>query len=217
MSLLKFYRKSDVDYVIAIQQDGYGNAVKALRDYCYGYFMGVFLRESGLSKYDAEDYFQDAFVTLWTQISTKNIVEKNGRLYRWKFDKSTYQTSLFSFDRDIRSYLVNIGLNNFRSDMRRKHEYEIEDLPLSVEPREVFEGYDKYELENMVVADALQTLPRGCRTLLRLFFYEQLSNEEVLARTDGRYADAVSLKTGKSKCMKKLKETSMKLLSNFNY
>ena len=112
MSLLKFFRKSDVGYVIAIQQDGYGNAVKALRDYCYGYFMGVFLHESGLSKYDAEDYFQEAFVTLWTQISTKNIVEKNGRLYRWKFDKSTYQTSLFSFDRDIRAVSLCLCIND---------------------------------------------------------------------------------------------------------
>ena len=217
MTLIKFSKKTDIDYVLSIQRNGYGTSVNSLRDYCYKYFISVFLQKYGLSKYDAEDYFQEAFVTLWTQITTKNIVEHKGKLYRWKLNKNTNQLALHSFDRDIRSYLVDIGSNYYHSDMRKKHEYGMDSVKIQTEPHDLYEGYAKDELEKMVVADSLNAMPRGCRSLLRMFIYEQLSNQEVLERTRGRYSDADSLKTGKNKCMKKLRDTSKALLAKIHY
>lgn len=216
MSLYHFHKRTDTDYILAIQADNYCQYVNELRDYCYDYFTRTMMKEFSLSKYDVEDFFQESFIKLWTQITTKNIVVKGNNIFRWKHDTEGVW-GLYSFTRDLRSYLVDIGKNDYKTAMRKKHEDDMEVVSSHNIPQTTLNEFDRFEIERMVVADSLNNLPKGCQSLLRMFIYDQLSNEEVLKRTNGRYSDADSLKTGKNKCMKKLKATAKELLEKFNY
>lgn len=197
---------SDIDYVLAIQENQHSIYASKLFEYCYDYFIKTMIKKHKINNDDAQDLFQKSFITLWYQIENKNIIVKDNKLYRWKIEKSNNELFLASLDCSLRSYLVLIGDNNYKNFKR------LSGITISLEEsKEVILAHDylefatEHDFKMLVIQECIEMLPEGCRTLLKMFFFEHLTNKEVLARTAPRYSNDASLKVGKNKCMDKLK------------
>jgi len=59
-------------------------------------------------------------------------------------------------------------------------------------------------LREEIVAQCVDTLPPGCRTILTAFYYEDKNLDEILTSSEG-FNSKDALKTRKYKCMQSLK------------
>ncbi|MGH2568000.1 MAG: RNA polymerase sigma factor [Bacteroidota bacterium] len=143
------------------------------------------------SKDDAEDMLQEALVVMWERV-------RSGR-----FELSA-QLSTFLY-----ATVKNIWLR--RLARRRK------EIPSELDPELTADGRSSI-LDDLIedehakrIRAALQRLGEPCRTLLLLFYWEELSTEKIAAQMG--YANAETVKAKKYQCKKSL-EKILKQASN---
>jgi RNA polymerase sigma factor (sigma-70 family) len=131
---------------------------------------------------DAEDMLQEALVVLWERV-------RSGKF------QHTAQLSTFIF-----ATVKNMWLRQL-ARMRREQ-------PMSVDLESLADG-ERSALDVMIeseqarkVADALETLGDPCKKLLVLFYWEELSMEQIAA--DMGFANADTVKSKKYQCKKAL-------------
>jgi RNA polymerase sigma factor (sigma-70 family) len=152
-----------------------------------GYFdsLGWYVMNNNGSRQDAEDVFQEVVVTFI------DLVQKD------KFrGESTVKTFLFSLNR-----------HTWLNELKRRGR--------AMAREEKFErGQDRVELDTShLIADRegkaelvrlVGELGESCRTILLLFYYENLSMREILAATD--YENEQVVRNKKYKCLKQLEQ-----------
>jgi RNA polymerase sigma factor (sigma-70 family) len=139
------------------------------------------LRNNG-TRDDAEDMLQEALVVLWERV-------RSGRFqYTAKLDTFVYATvknmwmrRLFSKRREVRE--------------SQTHEESPDGAPSALE--EMITGE-----ESRIVKEALDRLGEPCRKLLLLFYWEELSMDDIAARLG--FANAETAKSKKYQCKKAL-------------
>lgn len=151
---------------------------------------------SGLSLYDAENLYQDTFIA----------VQENLMLGRIKEDTSWS------------SYIMTIGMNMASKAWRKigktdstDEGFDDEDEPKSTTARKVeellktlpdSEGetplYKDPEAQSLLGDELIHT-PEPCGSIIRLFYYEDLSMEEIAEEIG--YKNATTAKAKKSQCM----------------
>lgn len=139
------------------------------------------MRNNG-SADDAEDMLQEALVILWQRV---------------RAGKFEYAAKLDTF---VFATVKNMWLRRL-ARMRRE-------APILVDP-EGHAGDDPSALENLIeterstaVHEALDRLGKPCRELLLLFYWEELSMEEIAGRLG--FANADTVKAKKYQCKKAL-------------
>lgn len=216
MNISLFHAMSDIDYVLAIQKKKNSREAGLLFDHCYDYFIKTMLKKDDIDIDKVQDLFQDSIILLLEQIANFNIQAIEGKLYRWKLDRKAKQMVQEPMTCNLRTYIVSIGELKWKNETRKKdrNNVSMDKVPLYITPRSNPEEEALITYKHIVLTDSINKLSTGCQQLLRLSIYEQLSNEEILKKLAPRYSNDESLKSGKNKCVKKLKEIAKQNFEN---
>lgn len=197
---------TDAEVIEGIQSNN-GSVEKTFYLSCQKYFKerraGVFDHKSGAQ--EAQDLFQDSFLMLWQEIQARRIYVRDN--YAWRTDRSGKNRKMSA---SLKTYLMAIAKYKNYELLREEEIYVAEPANAPDTPNTLEEEADEYTSE-WIVEQCVNTLPPRCKHILTLFYYEGKSLDEILAiRNENQSKDG--LKTGKSKCMKTLKE---KILNQF--
>jgi RNA polymerase sigma factor (sigma-70 family) len=130
---------------------------------------------------DAEDMLQESLIILWERV-------RSGRF--------EHSARLGTFLFGIAKNLWKRSLARRRREVPAENDAEIGDDALSV--LDVLIGQE----ETTVVLESLQKVGETCRRLLLLYYWEELSMEEIAARMG--FANATTAKSKKYQCKKAL-------------
>jgi len=165
---------------------------------CQRYFKdrhsGVFDFKGGAK--DEQDLFQDSFLKLWQEIQTRQIYVRDN--YAWRIDRNGNDRKMSA---SLRTYLLSIAKYKNYELIREEEIYVPERINASDREDEQPEQYTSEWIVEMCV----NALPPRCKEILTLFYYEGKSLDEILAIREENQSK-LGLKSGKSKCMKSLKD-----------
>lgn len=102
----------------------------------------------------------------------------------------------------LKTYIFGIGKNKVYDHFKIKQKKTrlIDDVQIGVEAFKMESPPNSYEKS---LAKNLKLISESCRHILELFYYKNLSIKEIVLTTD--YKDENTVKSHKSRCMKKLK------------
>ncbi len=156
----------------------------------------------GMSDFDCDDLFQDAFVTLWEKLESGRIfVDADGALARTSPDGIVAVPDLLAFFmRTVRNkYLERFRSRNINVELRE------ETTPAGDVFAELYWDEDPEVEKDRIVTACLMALPASCLEILTLFYFKKLSLEQILRlRPENNSYDG--LKTRKAKCMANLRK-----------
>ena len=156
--------------------------------------LAIFVCRNSGTEEDAKDLTQDVIILYWR----KDVAEKKKAI-----EDPSYTPRVIANEM---GYLYGMGKNLWLKELERR---KISPQFPYDEEIDMFERYaeeeDSYKAMLMkVVSTTLSTLGENCRTLLIMFYYEQVSMDEIAERMDfGSRRVAI---TTKSRCWQRLKE-----------
>ena len=151
-----------------------------------------------ISQEDIEDIFQEALIVLMQKAKSGSIVV-------------TREGAIFS-------YLVQIGKLIACNLIRKKRTSPLnEAVTISMdrhyeETESTLTIDEKQQAEDEFLDRAFDLLPSDCKTLLKRFYWDHKTMDEIASILGMRNAD--SAKTKKNKCMNKFKDIAAKLIEN---
>ena len=156
----------------------------------------------GLTDYQRDDLFQESFILLWDKIKSRQI-HVEGKCVFVISKKGDNPLP------DLMGYFMRIVKNKYFELLRDGNIIRPSDAEPMPSEEELFDllywDEDAEVAKDRIVKQCLQTMPKSCREILIMFYYEKKSLEDILAlRPEGSSYDA--LKTRKSKCMGTLKK-----------
>ena len=182
---------------------------------CKKYFMSsykaVFTRED-----IKEDIFQQSFVKLWTEIETGRIfLDENDNIQR-----RDRRGNIRSLTCNLKTFLIDIAKNDYRDWLRNDRielEDEFESFAHMIEVRSAVIPEESSEsLQEQIVANCVLDLPPRCKEILTMFYYNNMSLDEIMHARGEKNASKNGLKTGKYKCMETLKGKVKELYIKYN-
>lgn len=102
-------------------------------------------------------------------------------------------------DVSIKTYLFAIGKYKIQSQFKQKNQH----VELKEELRDWEINRDELSIEQKLLSKHFGRLTDVCQTILRLFYYRNLSIKEIVEHTS--YKDENTVKSQKSRCLRKLK------------
>ncbi|ANQ49931.1 sigma-70 family RNA polymerase sigma factor [Flammeovirga yaeyamensis] len=159
------------------------------------YFLSVkkIIVNLGGSSEDAEDIFQDALAKVI-----------------WSIDEDKFQGKSH-----ISTYLITIAKNMWLKTLQKKSKHFstpleeglidqlsgdeelLEDIPL---------GNDDDLYTKSMFEDLIEKIGVDCRNILKNYYFDKLSYNQILDRNKGKYSSEQALRNKKSRCLKYLKE-----------
>lgn len=145
---------------------------------------------------DEQDLFQDSFLKLWQEIQARQIYIRDN--YAWRTDRNGNDRRMSA---SLKTYLLAIAkYKNF--ELIREEEVYVPEQTNAPERED--EEQEEYTSE-WIVEMCVNALPPRCKEILTLFYYEKKSLDEILEiRHENQSKNG--LKSGKSKCLKSLKD-----------
>ena len=205
---------SDADIIRAIQ-DRNERITESFFYECKKYFMSsykaIFCRED-----IKDDIFQQSFVKLWTEIETKKVfLDENNdilRIDRWGNTRNLTCS--------LKTFLIDIAKNDYR-DWLSHDKFELQDdfesfahmieVHSAVMPEESYES-----LQEQIISSCIFDLPPRCKEILTMFYYENMSLDEIIQARGEKNTSKNGLKTGKHKCMETLKVKVKDMYNKYN-
>ena len=201
MMMFGLGKRRDVDFVNGVagndnelEREFYFQCHQYFRSHCRAVLIGV---------ENMDDLFQEAFLVVWTEMQSGKIKVNDSRVCRRRNGEYVPMTcSLATFVMDI--------ARNMNFKVRRSMPVKVD--VGTVQLPEDDDNDDKEDRLN-VIARCIAELPTRCREILTMFYYKKMTLDEILAaRKENTSKDG--LKTGKSKCMKLLKENVLSRIDN---
>ena len=163
---------------------------KSAMEWVYSTYRNEFLGfaiKYGLGRDAAVDIYQDAVVAMYQNFAIKNLTLKSGSVKTYLFSIGKFKVFKLLKKQNLHlPYMEQLGhIDMTASDDIDKNEYHI-------------------QLEK-----GLTQLSEQCIKVIRLFYYRNLSIEEIVDQTD--YKDGNTVRSHKSRCMKKLKQLVLTL------
>lgn len=176
---------------------------------CRSYFVerrsGIFVFEQNGAR-EPQDIFQESFLKLWQEIQSRRIFIHNN--YAWRIDKNGVGRKMSA---SLKTYLMAIAKYKNYENIREEEIYADEPTTFT----EIESDESDEDFRNWIVTQCVNNLPDRCKDILTLFYYENKSLDEILSiRKESRSKDG--LKTGKSKCIKTLRERISKEFEHYN-
>ena len=198
MKSLIGFKCSDAEFVEGMRT---GDREMQMRLYerCLRQFRKGTSAYSGLDSSEKDDIFQDSFILLWNKILSGGMSVRDGKVF-------VMRRNGLSEVPDLMGYFMRIVKNLSLERLREKGRLEgIESWRAAeADDAELCWDEDHALRRKMVVRRCVMGLPDRCREILTMFYYRNMSLEQILAsRMENSSYDG--LKTGKSKCMKILK------------
>lgn len=142
------------------------------------------LQNSG-DESDAKDIYQEAFIALWRNIKADRLTEKSGaNLGGYIFQIARYK------------WLDKLKSVRHKSTVRLVGDQSVEEEEPSAETLELEAQFD-------AMNERFNRLGEGCRRILKMFYYEKCSLEEIGKSLN--YSASV-IRTKKYRCMMKLRK-----------
>lgn len=171
---------------------------------CKKYFVSAYA--AVFSRKDIrDDIFQQSFVKLWTEIETRKIfLDESENIHR--IDRRGNVRVLTC---NLKTFLIDIAKNDYRDWLRNDRltlEDEFESFAHMVEVRSAIMPEESSDcLEEQIVASCVYDLPPRCKEILTMFYYKNMSLDEIIQARGEKNISKNGLKTGKYKCMEALK------------
>ncbi len=185
---------------------------KALYLHCRRYFFAHYSAIFFAPITDAEDIFQDAFITLWQNIERKKIyvendiiLGKDGEPFRGTLTSYLMGISKLKYLELTRSVSPFVPLETAMDDSG-------EISYITSEP--ITEDWidDKNAMQE-AISECVSKISERCGQILRMFYEEQKSLDEILQLLPS-FQSKDALKTAKNKCLIKLRENAQALIKN---
>ena len=176
------------------------SAMAAFYDQAYPRFVAYFRKKYSKSEDYSMDLFHDSYMSMYDNILCGKLTSSN------------LTSSLFQ-------YLLGIAIRKMQAGDRKTHEFDKvpiyhagaeDEITLDtkvqkklIDEADAEESERKQEELKDFVERAVSELIPPCNELLRRFYWDRLSGNEIAAVMN--YSNADSVKTQKNKCMKKLK------------
>ena len=153
-------------------------------------FLAWIKKHFSINDEDATDLYQDTIISFYKAVRAGNLKQLNVNL---------------------KTYLYGIGKNlafkRYRKTLTfRKHEENIKSELPEVEDPFVSVSDERIDL----VIKAFESLDEPCYSILKLFYYQRLTMDEIAEVLNYKNRDTV--KSQKSRCMKKIKEIVKKFI-----
>ena len=106
------------------------------------------------------------------------------------------------------TFLLAIAKNKYREYARGNQNFGLDDnanYVSNVLEEVIGNEDDSYNLKIEIVMDCLAQMPKGCRKLLTMFYYEE-KNLDAMLEELSQYSSKDALKSGKSKCLNTLRK-----------
>lgn len=153
-----------------------------------------------------EDLFQDSFIRIWQEIEARRIFVRDN--YTWRTDRNGNNRKLSA---SLKTYFMAIAKYRNYEMIREEDIYAPEEF-YGADMPDVVPGD---ELPDWIVEQCVNDLPPGCKEILTLFYYDGKSLDEILEiRNENQSKNG--LKTGKSKCLKNLKDRISEQFERFH-
>ncbi|MCO6359299.1 RNA polymerase sigma-70 factor (ECF subfamily) [Roseivirga pacifica] len=137
------------------------------------------------SKDEAIDIYQYSIITLYENVIDKSVEEMN--------------------DAGIKTYLFSIGKNKLLSDTRRQSKFTYQDSLDENDLIEVIDSPSSNRGERLRrLEKIIQELGSPCADILKLFYFNNLSTEEIADVLD--YKNGNTVKNLKYKCLQRVKK-----------
>lgn len=205
---------SDVEYISEISRHN-PKVIERFYNVCVKYFMqsykDIFKRQD-----IKEDIFQQSFVKLWTEIETRRIfLDENDNIQR-----RDRRGNIRSLTCNLKTFLIDIAKNDYRDWLRNDRlelEEEFESFAHMVEVRSATMPDESSEsLQEQIVAHCVFDLPPRCKEILTMFYYDNMSLDEIIQARGEKNTSKNGLKTGKYKCMENLKGKVKEMYNKYN-
>ena len=214
--IIQFVHKelSDVEYISEISRHN-PKVIERFYNVCVKYFMqsykDIFKRQD-----IKEDIFQQSFVKLWTEIETRRIfLDENDNIQR-----RDRRGNIRSLTCNLKTFLIDIAKNDYRDWLRNDRlelEEEFESFAHMVEVRSAIMPDESSEsLQEQIVAHCVFDLPPRCKEILTMFYYDNMSLDEIIQARGEKNTSKNGLKTGKYKCMETLKGKVKEMYNKYN-
>jgi RNA polymerase sigma factor (sigma-70 family) len=178
--------RADMQNEVLLEELRVGNrgAVARLYEDNYASVHNYIIRNQG-DEEDAEEIYQQAFVILYEKV----------------------QDPAFRLNASVGTFLYAVARNLWLASMKERRRF-------TVKSEEDLEGTDRQdavllqdvlnrEKEFSVMEQSLEMLGEPCHTLLKLFYHETLSMEQIAVQMG--YTNADNAKTQKYKCLRRLR------------
>lgn len=189
--------------------------IESFYNECKKYFMSSY--KAIFSRDDIkEDIFQQSFVKLWTEIETRRIfLDEDDNIQR-----IDCRGNIRNLTCNLKTFLIDIAKNDYRGWLRSERqnlEGGFESFAHMVEVRSAVMPEEASEcLQEQIVASCVFELPPRCKEILTMFYYENMSLDEILKARGEKHTSKNGLKTGKYKCMETLKGKVKEMYNKYN-
>jgi len=169
------------DFLYERMKDGDETAIVEIYDSYQVEFLNFF-KKYDINRQSVLDIFQDSIIVIYQKIYVGNLDLKTSSL---------------------KTYLFGVGKNKVYDYFKKKQiqTNDLESLKTESKHIKLDEVPNIYEKK---LADGLKQISESCQHILNLFYYRGLSIKEIVDQTD--YKDNNTVKSHKSRCLKKLKE-----------
>ena len=189
--------------------------IESFYNECKKYFMSSY--KAIFSRDDIkEDIFQQSFVKLWTEIETRRIfLDEDDNIQR-----IDCRGNIRNLTCNLKTFLIDIAKNDYRGWVRSERqnlEGGYESFAYMIEVRSAVMPEEASEcLQEQIVASCVFELPPRCKEILTMFYYENMSLDEILKARGEKHTSKNGLKTGKYKCMETLKGKVKEMYNKYN-
>lgn len=215
--LLSFGKRTsltDSQIICEIQKQN-ERVVEFFYNECKKYFW--FAYKAVFSREDIkEDIFQQSFVKLWMEIETRRIfLDENDEILR-----TDCRGKLRRLTCNLKTFLIDIAKNDYRDWLRNDRlelKDEFESFAHMVEIRSAIMPNDSSEsLQEQIIANCVFELPPRCKEILTMFYYNNMTLDEIILARGEKNTSKNGLKTSKYKCMENLKGKVKEMYNKYN-
>lgn len=210
------YRRTsctDCEYVQGVKNRN-ENISHSLYDKCRQAFDRSCSMNPLIDEEEHKDLFQDSFMILWENIEGGIIYTSLDEVYV-KNPKGT-EASVGKIN-DLTNYFLGIVRNKERELLKTKKK--LYDNQEAIEYEYILNcvhrSDDQAVMRDRIVNECVRNLPKRCKEILTMYYYEDKSLQEILEiRQENQSYDG--LKSAKSKCIRTLKNKIVDLFDKFN-
>ncbi len=158
-----------------------------------------------------QEIFQSAFLKLWTEVDNHRIHVEDGEVRRIQADGSRPMTC------SLTTFLMAFARTEYRELVRSQKEEPFaemfDDVQRSDSSHANFGEENLEDVKNRIIDECIQGMSPTCIEILTLFYYQGKSLDQIMVIRGERSTSKDGLKTAKNKCMKTLRERSLKRLA----
>lgn len=210
------YRRTsctDCEYVQGVKERN-ENISHSLYDKCKQAFCNSYNFNVLISVEEHKDLFHDSFMILWENIESGIIYTSLGDVY---VKNPRGAGSTVGKINDLTNYFMGIVRNKERELLKTKKK--LYDNQEAIEYEYILNcvhrSDDQAVMRDRIVNECVRSLPKRCKEILTMYYYEDKSLQEILdIRQENQSYDG--LKSAKSKCIKALKNKIVDLFDKFN-